>query len=95
MHERIVQFSVSIADFVVVHEQFKSLSQSSLASVPFGQRRHDLGMINDEGGVEAFRFNEMTNKLYKLTKFKKLKMSKVLVFKYLVNQTGSASWCWA
>lgn len=68
LHERIVQFSVGIADFVVVHEQLKSLSQSSLASVPLSQRRHNLGMIDDEGGVEAFRFDEMTNKLYKLNR---------------------------
>ena len=33
-----------------------------------GQGTHDLGMVDDEGGIDAMHFNELSNKLVKKTR---------------------------
>ncbi len=63
MDEGIVQFRVSVTEFVVVDEEFESFGKARFGSVVFGQWGHELRVLNDEGWVETLGFEESTNKL--------------------------------
>lgn len=64
LDEGVIQLSVGIDDFVVVHEQLESLGQMTLVSVVLGQRAHDLRMVHDECWVFASRLNEFPDHLF-------------------------------
>lgn len=63
LNEWVVQFSISVAEFVVVDEKFKSFSQTRFRSVILGQWWHWLWMFNDEGWVQTLRFEEASDQL--------------------------------
>jgi hypothetical protein len=63
LDEGVVELSVGIAELVVLDEELESLSESGLAAVVLGERRHGLRVLGDEGGVEALRLEEAADQL--------------------------------
>lgn len=63
LDERIVEFSVSVAELVVLDEEFESFSESRFGSVVLSEGRHELRMLDDESRVQALSFQESSNKL--------------------------------
>ena len=53
LHGGIVQLSVGVTHLLLHDEQLESLRQTLLCPVPLGQGRHDLGVLRDEGWVDA------------------------------------------
>jgi hypothetical protein len=58
LHEGVVQLSIGIAELVILNEELEPLSQSGLGTVVLGQGRHHLGVLHDEGGVQALGLEE-------------------------------------
>lgn len=48
--ERIIQFSVSIADFLGSNEQFETFTETRAVTVNLGERRHHHRVAHDESG---------------------------------------------
>ena len=60
MYHWVVLFGIRIDDFNSIDKQLKSLGLPGV-SVFLGKRRHDHWMIDDEGGLNALRFNVVTD----------------------------------
>ena len=58
---RVVKLGVGIDKLVVVAEKLEALDEAGLASVPLGQRGHDLWVIDQEGRVLAVDLNEVAD----------------------------------
>lgn len=63
LHEGIVELGVGVAELVVFDEEFEPLGEAGLAAVVFGERRHRLRVLDDEGGVQALRLEEAAHQL--------------------------------
>lgn len=68
LHDGVVQLSVGVGELGVVHEQLEALAHARLAAVVLGERRHDGGVITDEGGVAAQRLHEVLHELIEETR---------------------------
>ena len=47
----IIEFGISITELMIFDEEFKSFGESWFGSMIFGERRHNLGMLNDESRI--------------------------------------------
>lgn len=63
LHERIIQFSVCIAELMVIYEQFESFSETCFWSMVFGQWRHQLRMLNNECWVKTLWLQKFSDQL--------------------------------
>ncbi len=63
----IVQLSVSIANLLGSNKDLETLAKTGDVSVVLGQRRHHLGVAENEGGVDAGVLKVLTNKLVEHT----------------------------
>jgi len=63
LYDGIVQLGVGVADLATSNEELETLSERGSAAVVLGERRHDLGVISDEGGRDALGLNEVANEL--------------------------------
>merc|ERR550537_196177 len=61
----IVQLCVGVANFLAQDEELEALSQSLLAAVPLRQRRHNLWVLSDEGGMDDVILNVMATQFIK------------------------------
>ena len=48
---------------MAVDEELEPLCEPRLGSVPLGERRHDLRVVDNEGGVHALHLKEMAHQL--------------------------------
>lgn len=51
----VVELGVRVADLAAVDEELEALCEAGLASVPLGERRHDLRVVADEARVQQLR----------------------------------------
>ena len=58
LHKWIVELSIGIAELVILNEELEPFSQSRLGPMVLGQRRHHLGVLHDEGGVQTLSLQE-------------------------------------
>ena len=49
----VVQLGVRVNKLVLVREQLEALCQALLRAMPFGQRAHQLRVVDDEAGTDA------------------------------------------
>lgn len=63
----VVQLGVRVNELVLVREQLEALCQALLRAMPFGQRTHQLRMVDDEAGADALRLKELADKLVNQT----------------------------
>mmetsp|Transcript_8923 Transcript_8923/g.24044 ORF Transcript_8923/g.24044 Transcript_8923/m.24044 type:complete len:656 (-) Transcript_8923:29-1996(-) len=61
--DRVIQLRIRVGDLLGVDEQLEPLRHARQVAVPLGQRRHDLRVVADEGGVDALRLEELAHKL--------------------------------
>mmetsp|Transcript_7271 Transcript_7271/g.14551 ORF Transcript_7271/g.14551 Transcript_7271/m.14551 type:complete len:441 (-) Transcript_7271:648-1970(-) len=59
----VVELSVRVAHLVLVGEEFEALGEPGVLAVLLGERRHDLGVVADEGGVDALGLEELAHQL--------------------------------
>ena len=52
----IVQFAVRVGKFFTIDHQFKTLCELGIGSVLLGERRHFLGIVRNEGGLDVLPF---------------------------------------
>jgi hypothetical protein len=67
LDEGVIELCVGIAQLVVVNEQLETLSQSGFGAMVFGQGRHKLWVLDDEGRVFALGFDEVADQLVNQT----------------------------
>jgi len=53
LDEGVIEFGVGVAELVVLDEEFEPFGESGFGAVVLGQGRHELRVLDDEGGVEA------------------------------------------
>ncbi len=53
LDDRVVQLGVGVAQLLGQAEHLKAFSDAGLGAMPLGQGAHDLGVVDDEGGVDA------------------------------------------
>jgi len=58
LDEGVIELGVGVAELVVLDEEFEPLSESGFGAVVLGQGRHELRVLDDEGGVEALGLKE-------------------------------------
>jgi hypothetical protein len=63
LHTRVVQLGVGVADLLAADEELEPLGHADERAVRLGERRHDLGVLGDEGRVQALRLEELAHEL--------------------------------
>ncbi len=53
LDDRVVQLSVGVAQLLGQAEHLKTFGHTRLGTMPLGQGAHDLGVVDDEGWVDA------------------------------------------
>lgn len=61
--EGIVQLGVGVGNLLLAHESLKTLAEALLGTMVLGKRAHHLGVLQDEGGVDAGLLDELAREL--------------------------------
>lgn len=67
LDDGVVEFGVGVTDFLLENEEFETFSQARHVTVVLGERRHDFGVVHDEGRAVALDFDEFTDELIEET----------------------------
>mmetsp|Transcript_13538 Transcript_13538/g.29701 ORF Transcript_13538/g.29701 Transcript_13538/m.29701 type:complete len:275 (-) Transcript_13538:1235-2059(-) len=63
LHHGVVQLRVGVANLPLAHKQLEALSEPRARPVGLGERRHHLGVVGDERGVDAVLLQEVAHQL--------------------------------
>mmetsp|Transcript_4793 Transcript_4793/g.19542 ORF Transcript_4793/g.19542 Transcript_4793/m.19542 type:complete len:232 (-) Transcript_4793:1362-2057(-) len=63
LDEGVVELGVRVAELLRRDEQLEALRDGRLGAVVLGQRRHDRGVLGDEGRRHALGFEQLANKV--------------------------------
>ena len=61
---RVIQLGVGIHNLLLTGEQLEPLREAGHRAVPLGEGTHDLGVVHDEGWVDALNLYEVSHQLW-------------------------------